>query len=410
MGRLRRAAAPGSPALTLAPAAEGGAAARGLLKPLGPLLAAMFLGFLTVSVPLPVLPLHVHGTLGFGTAVAGLAVGIQSFATLLTRAYAGRMVDRGGAKATLARGLLVCAGAGLASLASVPLAPAASLAVLLAGRLVLGVGESLLITGVLSWAILRAGAGRSGLAMSWNGMAQYGALAAGAPLGFALYETFGFPAVAGATLFLPLAALAVVLPLDPAPALGGLRLPLLGVVGRVWRPGVALMLAGIGYAAVSAFASLLFAARGWAGAGYVLLAFGACFVAVRTVAGGLPDRLGGRAVASWSMAAGAAGQALLWLAPDPWVALGGAGLTGAGCSLVFPALGVEAVRRVPAENRGTALGAFAAFQDLALGLTGPALGLLAAAAGPAAPFGVGAATAAAGAALALTLGRRTARA
>ena len=385
-------------------------AGKGVLVRLGPLLAAMFLGFLTVSVPLPVLPLHVHGTLGFGTAMAGLVVGIQSLATVLTRAYAGRMVDRGGAKAALARGLLVCAGAGLAYLASVPLAPAASLPVLLAGRLVLGVGESLLITGVLSWAVLRAGAGRSGLAMSWNGVAQYGALASGAPLGFALYEAFGFPAVAWATLALPLAALLVVLPLDPAPAPGGLRLPLLGVVGRIWRPGVALMLAGIGYAAVSAFASLFFTARGWAGAGYALLAFGACFVAVRTVAGGLPDRLGGRAVASWSMAVGAAGQALLWLAPDPWVALAGAGLTGAGCSLVFPALGVEAVRRVPAENRGTALGAFAAFQDLALGLTGPVLGLLAAAAGPSAPFGVGAATAAAGAALALTLGRRTARA
>ncbi len=372
----------------------------------------MFLGFLTVSVPLPVLPLHVHGTLGFGTAMAGLAVGIQSFATVLTRAYAGRMVDRDGAKVTLARGLLVCAGAGLASLASVPLAPApaTSLLALLAGRLVLGAGESLLITGVLSWAILRAGAGRSGLAMSWNGMAQYGALAVGAPLGFALYEAFGFPAVAWATVFLPLGALAVVLPLNPAPVLGGVRLPLLGVVGRIWRPGVALMLAGIGYAAVSAFASLAFAARGWAGAGNALFAFGLCFVAVRIVAGGLPDRLGSRAVASWSMAVGAAGQALLWLAPGPLVALAGAGLTGAGCSLVFPALGVEAVRRVPAENRGMALGAFAAFQDLALGLTGPVLGMLAAAAGPSAPFLVGAAAAAVGAVLALTLGHRVAQA
>jgi MFS family permease len=142
----------------------------------------MFLGFLTVSVPLPVLPLHVHGTLGFGTAMAGLAVGMQSLATVLTRAYAG-------------------------------------------------------------------------LAMSWNGMAQYGALAMGAPLGFTLYEAFGFPAVVWATVFLPLAALAVVLPLDPAPAPGGVRLPLLGVVRRIWRPGVALMLAGIGYASVSAFAS-----------------------------------------------------------------------------------------------------------------------------------------------------------
>jgi MFS family permease len=61
--------------------------------------------------------------------------------------------------------------------------PVPSLLVLLAGRLVLGAGESLLITGVLSWAIMRAGASRAGRAMAWNGMAQYGALALGAPAG-----------------------------------------------------------------------------------------------------------------------------------------------------------------------------------------------------------------------------------
>jgi MFS family permease len=106
-----------------------------LLRPLGPLLAAMFLGFLTVSVPLPVLPLHVHGTLGFGTAVAGLSVGIQSFATILTRPYAGRMVDRRGAKSTLMRGLAISAGAGLAYLASVSfaLSPVVSLLAQFAG-------------------------------------------------------------------------------------------------------------------------------------------------------------------------------------------------------------------------------------------------------------------------------------
>ena len=386
--------------------ADASEADEGLLRPLGPLLAAMFLGFLTVSVPLPILPLHVHGTLGFGTAAAGLSVGLQSFATILTRPYAGRMVDRRGAKATLVRGLALSAGAGLIYLASVSFAliPVASLLALLLGRLVLGAGESLLITGVLSWAIIRAGAGRSGRAMSWNGMAQYGALAAGAPLGFALYRACGFQAVAWAALLLPIAALAVVLPLQPAPAPGGARLSLLGVVWRIWRPGVALMLAGIGFASVSTFASLDFAAHGWRGAGLALLAYGLCFVAVRTVAGGLPDRLGGRIVAAQSMAVGVVGQGILWLAPHPLMALIGAGLTGAGCSLVFPALGVEAVRRVPAESRGIALGAFSAFQDLAIGLTGPVLGALAAVSGFPSVFLVGAAAAAIGMAVSLTIG------
>ena len=196
-------------------------AADRLLPRLAPLCAAMFLGFLTVSLPLPALPLYVTGTLGFGTAGAGLTVGVQSLATLLTRAHAGRSVDADGPKATLVRGLLVCSGAGwlyLLSLAAT--SPAASLAVLLAGRATLGVGESLLITGVVSWGMSRAGPGRAGAAMSWNGMAQYGSLAVGAPVGFALFAAAGFAAVSVATALLPLAALGVVLPLEPVPAVG----------------------------------------------------------------------------------------------------------------------------------------------------------------------------------------------
>jgi MFS family permease len=75
------------------------------------------------------------------------------------------------------------------------------------------------------------------------------------------------------------------------------------------------------------------------------------------------------------------GLGLIWRADIPAIALLGAGLTGLGYSLVYPGFGVEAMSRVPAESRGLAMGAYTAFLDLALGVSGPLLGLVAGAAG-----------------------------
>ena len=67
---------------------------------------------------------------------------------------------------------------------------------------------------------------------------------------------------------------------------------------------------------------------------------------------------------------------MLWLASVPAAAQAGAALAGFGFSLVFPALGVEAVRNVPTHDRGTALGVYTAFIDLSLGISGPIAGII----------------------------------
>jgi MFS family permease len=100
----------------------------------------------------------------------------------------------------------------------------------------------------------------------------------------------------------------------------------------------------------------------------------------RLIFGHLPDRVGGARVALVCVLIEAAGQALIWLAPSS-LGIGWPAVTGLDYSLVYPGFGVEAVRHVPPQNRGLAMGAYTAFLDLALGLANPALGLIAGGAG-----------------------------
>lgn len=88
------------------------------------------------------------------------------------------------------------------------------------------------------------------------------------------------------------------------------------------------------------------------------------------------------------------------------VRLIGAGLTGFGLSLVYPALGVEAIKQVPNSSRGAGLSAYAVFFDLALAIAGPIMGSIAIGLGYSSIFLCAAVLSVAGLALTICLSRR----
>lgn len=337
-----------------------------------------FICYLSIGIPLAVLPSFVHLDLGYGSVLAGLAISVQYLATLLSRPHAGRTADTLGPKRTVLAGLLVCAVSGvlLWGAALCQGVPWLSLAVLLASRLALGCAESFVGTGAITWGIGQVGMPHTARVISWNGIATYGALAIGAPLGVAMAQRHGVTSIGATVVALGIVGWLLARLKAATAILHGEPMAFRHVLGRVLPHGLGLALGSVGFGAIATFITLFYASRQWPNAALALTVFGLCFVGARLVFANSINRMGGFPVALASFAVECAGLLLLWLAASPAMALSGAALAGAGFALVFPALGVEAVGRVPPHSRGAALGAYSVFLDLSLGVTGPLAGLI----------------------------------
>jgi len=345
---------------------------------LAPVLSMVFVGFFIAGMTMPVLPLHIHIGLGFGTFVVGLIAGSQFGAALLTRLWAGGYADRRGPKRAVVLGLwgAILAGAFYCASTLFEQWPAVAASLLFVGRAVLGSAESLLITGSVSWGLAKAGPAHAGKVIAWVGTAMFSALAAGAPLGTMLYSSYGFQAIAVATICIPLLASLMVLRLTEIAGSGSRSGSMKRVFGAVWLPGLGAALSSIGYGSILTFAVLLFSSQNWPNAWAAVSCFAAALVAARVTIGHLPDKLGGAITALVFVLLEVFGLLLLWLASEPVTALVGICAVGAGYSLVFPSFGISVVGAAPAANRGMAMGLFSACLDLALAVSGPLLGLV----------------------------------
>lgn len=357
--------------------------------------------YVLIGLPLAVFPGVVHFKLGYGAALAGGVISLQYLATLLTRSIVGRSSDRYGGKAVAVAGLGFASINGFCILAAgFSHASLMILSWLLLSRLMLGAAESGTSTGCNMWGVALFGPASMAEVLSWNGVASYGGIAIGAPLGVALVHLGGLPALAAVAIILPLLGLVMAVFRPAAPVLASAkRMSMLGVLRYVWPHGLILACGSFGYGIVVAFTALYYAAHGWHGAAYALAGFGVGFMVIRMFFAGVIGRFGGFRPAILSSSIEILGLIILWLAPTSLIALIGAVLTGLGSSLLFPALGVEALKIVDPGSRGAAIAIYCVFFDIAFGTTGPVAGFVAEHFGYPVVFSLGAVTAFAGAGL-----------
>jgi MFS family permease len=363
----------------------------------GVFMAALF-AFLATGAALPVLPTYVHGPLHSGDIAVGIVVGSFAFTSVICRPIAGRQADRRGRRAVLVAGSLALALGGLLYIFS------SSVVTLVLARLMVGAGEGAVYTAGATWAVDLAPVRRRGLALGLFGLAVWGGLSLGPVMGELLRSAAGYDAVWILTAALPLAgaAIAMRLPETARPERSGQRLPLLIFPRSARRPGVALALANIGYAALAGFVVLDLRAQGIDGGATVFTAFAVSVFASRLIFSRVPDRAGARPTATAAGLIEALGLVVIAVAHSLPVALIGAVIVGSGFSMMFPSLALMVVGEVDDEHRGSAMGTFTAFFDFGVGLGGPMSGAMASLAGYPAVFFLAAAAALGTAGLAAT--------
>ena len=293
-----------------------------------------FICYLSIGLPLAVLPAYVHLRMGYSAALAGLVISIQYIATLASRPWAGRISDHAGAKVAVLWGLTACTASGALLVAGAAFNSIhwASIAVLILSRLMLGVGESLGSTGSTLWAITSAGPEYTAKVISFNGICTYGATALGAPLGVVLDQRWGLESIGLLTVLVGAVSLAMAMRKRPVPVTPGAHLPFRDVMFRVIPHGMSLALGGVGYSVLATFVTLFYLSRHWTGAALCLTAFGVAFIAARLLFIQTINRFGGFPVAMVCMSVESLGLILLWRAHSPWMALAAAALAGFGFS------------------------------------------------------------------------------
>lgn len=353
---------------------------------------ATFCLLLSIGTLLPVLPLYAKGSLGQTGVGIGLAVAMASPTAFLFQPLAGRLGDRRG------RRLLIVGGGLVAAIAIASYTSADSLGLLVALRLLTGVGEAFIFVGTATVVNDLAPDERRGEALSLYSLAVWGGLAVGPLLGELVLGEDRYDAVwltaAACALLGGVVGLAIPETRPAAARAPGRRG---GLVSRAAvLPGLALAASMIGFAGFASFVPLYAREIGLDGAGAVFALNAAVVVAIRSLGRRIPDRAGPKRTATLALVLVAAGFATVAALDSPLGLYAGTAVLAVGQALLFPALMTLAVSAASVAERSAVVGSFSAFADLGFAVGAISLGAVESGVGVTGVFAVAACVAAIG--------------
>jgi MFS family permease len=304
----------------------------------------------------------------------GIAVGAFAVGAVLLRPYAGRLGDRYG------RRILVIVGAFVVAASAVMYPIASNIGVLVAVRVLGGLGEAAFFVGAGTMIADLAPAARRGEAISYWSVAVYSGLAFGPFIGEVVLDASGYDTVWLVSAALALAAGLLALMTretltDEARASMLDRDERQPLLNRSALPaGVVLFLGLCGLAGFTELVPLYVHDIGLHDSSLVFLLYGCLILVVRIVGAKVPDRLGPRRAGSLALIGGAAGLAVMAAWPSIAGLIVGTILFAAGMSLMYPAMLTLALTGIDDSQRASVVGTVSTFFDLSQGLGALILG------------------------------------
>jgi MFS family permease len=340
------------------------------------LIFSTFFGFLGIGTVLPVLAPHVRHDLGGSDRTVGFLIGIFYFVALASRVFSGKLADQKGRRIAFITGLSCCATAGF--IFTLPLGiPGAFLA-----RTFQGFGEACLYTAAAAWAVELAGIQKSAQALGFLSSGIWGGISAGPVVGQWLGT---FERAAWMQMVAALAGIAVLWKVDENYCAEHSRSRTSFFQPSLIAPGLAVGFANVQFPVVAGFLVLHLASHGNSGPA-AFSAYATVILFSRFFLGSLPDRLPPYITFYMGLAAMTVALVILASGPPPAIAVTAAGLLGFGFSFPWSSIASTVMRRLPSNQRGSAVGFLSMFYDLFVGMSSFAAGLVSARWGYSAAF------------------------